>query len=293
MSLRSLCIPATPLPSYASPINDEAHEPEMPLIHHLVTGKGRPAVVFVHGFGCAHSEWDAQVAHLSPRHQTVAVDLRGHGASTGPAAECSIGRYGADVAELMQALALPPAVLVGHSMGCRVVVEAALQAPAHAAGVVLIDGSQFAAAMTTVLKQTLSMTDGYATLIRRWFQEMFTAKSNSAVVTSVVQRAEHLPRSIGEKLLLDMLRYDVGRLATSLADLRVPVMALQTTYSNEQRERRPMSKGQTTSYLEMLRARIPSVWIEIIEDTGHFPQVDEIAQTNALLDSFLASLGAS
>ena len=30
--------------------------------------------------------------------------------------------------------------------------------------------------------------------------------------------------------------------------------------------------------------------IEIIEDTGHFPQVDEIAQTNALLDSFLASL---
>ena len=32
------------------------------------------------------------------------------------------------------------------------------------------------------------------------------------------------------------------------------------------------------------------MWIEIIEDTGHFPQVDEIAQTNALLDSFLVSL---
>ena len=46
-------------------------------------------------------------------------------------------------------------------------------------------------------------------------------------------------------------------------------MALQTTYSNEQRERRPMSKGQTTPYLDMLRARIPSVRIEIIEDTGH------------------------
>ena len=101
----------------------------MALIHHVVTGDGRPPIVFVHGFACAHSDWDAQVAHFSPRHQTIAVDLRGHGASPGEAAECSIERYGADVAEVMRALALPPAVLVGHSMGCRVAVEAALQAP--------------------------------------------------------------------------------------------------------------------------------------------------------------------
>ena len=106
----------------------------MPLIHHVLIGEDHPAVVFVHGFGCAHSDWTAQVTHLSPRHQTVAVDLRGHGASPGTVAECSIERYGADVAEVMQALSLPPAVLVGHSMGCRVVVEAALQAPSHTAG---------------------------------------------------------------------------------------------------------------------------------------------------------------
>jgi pimeloyl-ACP methyl ester carboxylesterase len=262
----------------------------MPLIHHVLTGTGRPAVVFVHGFGCAHSDWAAQVTHLSPRHQTVAVDLRGHGASPGTVAECAIERYGADVVEVMQALALPPAVLVGHSMGCRVVVEAALQAPAQAVGIVLVDGSQFVPAMETVLKQTFATPNGFEALTRRWFEEMFTAKSNAAVVASVVERAGRLPRSIGEKLLLDMLRYDVGRLTASLADLRVPVMALQTTYSNEQRERRPMSKGQTTPYLEMLRARIPSVRIEIIEDTGHFPQIDEVAQTNALIDSFLATL---
>jgi pimeloyl-ACP methyl ester carboxylesterase len=48
-----------------------------------------------------------------------------------------------------------------------------------------------------------------------------------------------------------------------------------------------------TPYLDMLRARVPSVQIEIIEDTGHFPQIDESGQTNALLDSFLASLRAS
>jgi pimeloyl-ACP methyl ester carboxylesterase len=228
------------MPSYADSYERPSNEAKMPLIHHVVTGKGRPPFVFVHGFGCALSDWDAQVAHLSPRHQTVAVDLRGHGASPGTVAECSIERYGADVAEVMQAVALPPAVLIGHSMD----VGSLSKLPCrhrHTAGVVLVDGSQFAAAMETVLKQTFATPNGFEGLIRRWFQEMFTAKSNAAVVTSVVERAERLPRSIGEKLLLDILRYDVGRLTTSLADLRVPVMALQTTYSNEQRERRPMS----------------------------------------------------
>jgi pimeloyl-ACP methyl ester carboxylesterase len=53
-----------------------------------------------------------------------------------------------------------------------------------------------------------------------------------------------------------------------------------------------MTAGQTTPYLDMLRARIPSVRIEIIEDTGHFPQIDEPGQTNALLDDFITALSA-
>lgn len=264
----------------------------MTLVHHIVTGSGRPPIVFVHGFACAHSDWDAQVAHLSPRHQTIAVDLRGHGASPGDAADCSIERYGADVAEVMRALALPPAVLVGHSMGCRVVIEAALQAPAHTAALVLVDGSQFAAAMEPVLMQRFAAPDGYETITNALFNDMFTAKSDPAVVASVVERAYRLPRSIGVKMLTDLLRYDVGRLTGSLACIRVPVMALQTTFSNEKRERTTMRKGQTTRYLDMLRATVPSVRVEIIEDTGHFPQLDESAQTNTLIDGFLATLPA-
>jgi pimeloyl-ACP methyl ester carboxylesterase len=200
--------------------------------------RGGPPIVFVHGFGCARTDWDAQVAHLSPRHQTVAVDLRGHGSSPGEAAECSIERYGADVAELMRAILLPPAVLVGHSMGCRVVIEAALQAPEQTAGVILIDGSQFVAAMAAVFKVHFATPDGYSRTITGLFEDMFTTKSDATVVASVAARARRLPRPIGEKMLLDLLRYDVRRLPSALASLRVPVMVLQTTFSNEKRERR-------------------------------------------------------
>jgi pimeloyl-ACP methyl ester carboxylesterase len=264
----------------------------MPLIHHVIAGPMTRPVVFVHGFGCSLTDWDSQVAHLSPGHRTIAVDLRGHGGSPGSAADCSIERYGADVAELMRALSLPPAVLVGHSMGCRVVTEAALQAPAHTAGVVLIDGSQFAAAMEATLKATFTQPDGFAIMVEGIFRQMFHAKADRAVADAVVARARRLPREVGETLMLDMQRYDTWRLTASYGCLRVPVMAIQTTFSNEKRERRSLQAGQTSPYLEMLRGAVPSARIEVIEETGHFPQLEEPARTNALLDDFVTSVSA-
>lgn len=46
----------------------------MPIIHHIVMVSGQPPIVFVHGFACAHSDWDRQVAHFAPPHVTIAVE---------------------------------------------------------------------------------------------------------------------------------------------------------------------------------------------------------------------------
>ena len=172
------------------------------------------------------------------------------------------------------------------------VIEAALQAPRQTAGVMLVDGSQFAAVMEPILMERFATAEGYMTITKALFNDMFTAKSDPAMAASVAERALRLPRPVGEKMLSDLLRYDVGRLAGSLASLRVPVMALQTTFSNEKRERSTMRQGQTTPYLDMVRGCVPSVRVEIIEDTGHFPQLDESARTNAAIDRFVTTLNA-
>ena len=63
-------------------------------------GAGAPPLVFVHGFGCAHEDWQPQVEAFSARHMVISCDLRGHGASPGEPESCNIETYGADVAAL-------------------------------------------------------------------------------------------------------------------------------------------------------------------------------------------------
>ena len=64
---------------------------------------------------------------------------------------------------------------------------------------------------------------------------------------------------------------------------------LQTTFVNDKRERVPMTAGQTTPYLDFVRAKVPGVRIEVLPGIGHFPQIDAPAETNRVLASFIAS----
>jgi pimeloyl-ACP methyl ester carboxylesterase len=247
-------------------------------------------VVFVHGFTCAHDDWDAQVAAISPTHQTVAVDLRGHGQSPGTAADATIERYGADVAELMSALALEPVVLVGHSMGCRIVVEAASLAPQQVVGIILVDGSQLAPCMEEILKTCFAQPLGYEEMTKSWFAEMFTATSHPATQASVVARSARLPREIGEHLITDLQRYDVQCFTQALSMIQAPVLAIQTTYINEIRERCSLTVGQDTPFLGMLRSAVRHLQVVVIPDTGHFPQLDNPDLTSQIMLDFLADL---
>ena len=48
-------------------------------IHCVDTGKSSPAIVFIHGFTCDLTDWDAQTAVLSEKYRCVAIDMPGHG----------------------------------------------------------------------------------------------------------------------------------------------------------------------------------------------------------------------
>lgn len=93
-------------------------------LYYECDGAGNPPLVFVHGYACAHDDWVRQVDAFRPQYTVVACDLRGHGTSPGEPSSCDIETFGADIAGLLPALGLESALLVGHSMGCRIVLQA-------------------------------------------------------------------------------------------------------------------------------------------------------------------------
>ena len=193
------------------------------------------------------------------------------------------------VADLLRALSSPPAVLVGHSMGCRVVLEATLQAPGHVAGIALVDGSRFAPQAVAAFEARFAKSE-YKPLLSGMFEQMFTSRSDPRVVAAALKRALALPEAVGQPLLLSLARYDQEQLGQALERTGKPLLVLQTTYTNEKRERSSMQVGQTTPYLDFVRAKVPAARIEVLPGIGHFPQLDAPAETNRLLASFIAAL---
>jgi pimeloyl-ACP methyl ester carboxylesterase len=258
-------------------------------IFHVATGEGTPPLVFVHGYACSHTDWRQQVAHFAPRHKTVAVDLPGHGASKARPEDCTIENCGQAVADLMKALKLPPAVIFGHSMGCRVALEAAQRAPEHAKAIVLVDGSNFNPAMEPVMKARFAAGEAKA-IAAGMFEQMFTSRSAPEVKQAIVDRATGQSDAFLEHMMMSLIRYDLTKLNDTLARTTKPLMAIQATFTNERRERSSMVKGQNTPYFDLLRSKVPGVRIEIVENVGHFPQLDAADETNAMIESFVRAL---
>lgn len=262
-------------------------------MHYVLAGQGNPPIAFVHGFACTHEDWQAQLDHFKATNAVVACDLRGHGDTPGDSHDCSIETYGTDVAAMLGELKFPPAILVGHSMGCRAVLQAYLYAPERVAGIVLVDGSRLGFGDPVVAERVMNeqlRATGYGVFARRLFDEMFVVSSDPKLKASIMERALQLRSEIGGTLFPRMVGWDARRMEAALAAVRVPLMVIQSTTMNAERIRVSLAQNQSSPWLDLVKSRAPGARIEIVSGVGHFPQVEAPAKVNALLESFAASL---
>nr|WP_321357635.1 alpha/beta hydrolase [uncultured Draconibacterium sp.] len=105
-------------------------------------GKGKPAIIFVHGWTNPRTIWEEQMKQFSTDYQAVALDLAGSGESGNNRTEWTINAFSNDVIAVVEKLKLDEVVLVGFSMGAAVVIETANQIPEKVKGVVIVDNMQ-------------------------------------------------------------------------------------------------------------------------------------------------------
>jgi len=244
--------------------------------------------VLVHGFACDHTDWRFQADHLSGNHRVFAPDLRGHGANPAPADQCSIETFGADVATLLRQHDLRDAVLVGHSMGCRVVLQAYLNEPQRVGALALVDGSWLGSGDPVAAEQRARESlagVSFEKFAQGMFDAMFLA--SSPLATAVVERAKRLPAEVGLSLFPRMVGWDAANTEKSLPKVKVPLLVIQSTYLNPQRKRVSLQPGETTPWLDLVRRSVPQARIEIISGVGHFPQLEAPLQVNKLLSALV------
>jgi pimeloyl-ACP methyl ester carboxylesterase len=101
-------------------------------------GQG-PALVVLHGIGSRGTSWLPIAERLAQRYDVIAIDQRGHGASSHPEQGYLIPDYAADLAGVLDQLGLEAPLIMGHSLGGMVTLEWARRHPGRAAALVIED----------------------------------------------------------------------------------------------------------------------------------------------------------
>src|SRR5215212_961963 len=81
-----------------------------------VAGSG-PPVVLIHGMVNSSRHWRPVALRLAERHTVIAPDLVGHGDSATPRGDYSLGAHASVIRDLLSALGIGRATIVGHSLG--------------------------------------------------------------------------------------------------------------------------------------------------------------------------------
>jgi pimeloyl-ACP methyl ester carboxylesterase len=102
-----------------------------------VAGSG-PPVVLIHGMLNSSSHWRSVALSLAREYTVIAPDLIGHGDSAAPRGDYSLGAHAASIRDLLAAIGVDRATIVGHSLGGGVAMQFFYQFPQRVERLVLI-----------------------------------------------------------------------------------------------------------------------------------------------------------
>ncbi|MEU8001275.1 alpha/beta hydrolase [Catellatospora sp. NPDC049111] len=100
---------------------------------------GEPGLLLLHGFSDSGACWDPVLPALTAHAGAITLDARGHGSSELPDEPTGTAANAADAALVLDALKLPPVVVIGHSMGALAAAALAAARPDLVRALVLED----------------------------------------------------------------------------------------------------------------------------------------------------------
>ena len=246
-------------------------EPDGVHIAYRIYGKGDPAIVLVHGWATDANYWYQQLAALKAKYTVVEVDLAGHGASSNNRTDWSMGNYGEDVAVVARTLPNAQMILVGHSMGATVALEAVPRIGDRVIGIVAVDALKSVGLPPTpqaeIDKRVAPFRTDFIGSVRKYVtDELFEKGADPILVQKVAYDMSLEPAQVAIASLQALLSMDF---ATVLPQVHVPVMAINSDLGETDEKR--------------IRKSLPGFKADIIPHSSHFVMMEKPAEFNPLL----------
>jgi len=212
------CVVATPKSDRQTTATVESADGS--LIVYGARGQGDPVIVFVHCWTCSHRFWDAQIGYFSKHYQVVWLDLAGHGESGSHRQRYTMQAFGQDVAAVVNQVGARKVILVGHSMGGPVVVEAAKLLGDRVVGVVGVDtfytpfeyptSQEAIAAFVKPFEANFRETSG------KMLRSMFTPQADPAVIDAIVSKFSAADPKVGISAMYELFDWNAHQAPADL-----------------------------------------------------------------------------
>jgi pimeloyl-ACP methyl ester carboxylesterase len=276
--------PAAPPPESQAPTVGApriAIAPDGVHVQYRVYGSGEPALVFVHGWSGDSNYWREQVPLFGQKHMVITVDLAGHGGSGANRTDWTIARFGQDVAAALGAVPAQKLILVGHSMGGPVSLEAARLLKDRVIGIIGVDTFKTIGAPAPTRAQIDAIVAP--------FQSDFIAQTRTLVTG-------HLFPQSGDRALADKVAYDMSLSSPQVAvpalravleydftealkEISVPVVVINSDLGE------PLNEAR-------IRKMIPKFRATVLPGSGHFLMMEDPARFNPVLENEIQALTA-
>jgi pimeloyl-ACP methyl ester carboxylesterase len=266
-----------------------------PVTYHRM-GSG-PPILLVHGITSSSRTWKAVMPRLAGKHTVIAPDLLGHGRSSKPQGDYSLGAYASGMRDLLVALDVHKVTVVGHSLGGGIAMQFAYQFPDRVSRLVLVDtggigrevnlalraatlpGSEF------VLPFLFAPTIHDAGLKFRNFLSSLGIRG-SADVEGVAEGFASLTEADARRAFVHTVRsvIDPNGQRVSAADRLYLTRDIPSLIVWGDRDR-----IIPVSHADMAHELMPGSRLEIFPGAGHFPFNDDPVRFVDVLEDFIAT----
>ncbi len=265
----------------------------MPLCHlshaalfHDEKGEGEP-LLFLNGLSGDHLYWRSQFRAFGKKYRCLAVDNRDVGQSRYAVESYTLRDLAGDLIEWMDQLRLPPAHVVGLSLGGAIAQELALAVPERVKSLVLVNTLARAddwfrgtlRAFEVIRRNVADTAAFFDTILPWWVSHRFFEESERASWLRVLLRQSPHPQRL-EGFLRQLHALAAHDAADRLHRIACPVLVM----AGEDDSVAPVR------YSRQLQELIPQSRLVVLRGVGHAPAVEDAGQFNARLAEFLDML---